>query len=204
MIGVLIASRMAFDAYGKTDLPAIGIIAGGVALAYLLAGFGNFFCAALCQQRRHRHGRDDHAGGFHHFPVHDPDGKYGHEGGSGLAAYPRRHPGFVRLVDSGGTGHRVLDAAGHDSTLAICSALFLLGLMSDYFFGRRAELGSWWASALYTIVPNCSFSGSLMRWTWAKALFQWGYVAKAFCYVVGYAGAALAIATAMFEERELS
>src|SRR5208283_4400071 len=26
MVGVLIASRMAFDAYGKTDLPAIGIL----------------------------------------------------------------------------------------------------------------------------------------------------------------------------------
>ena len=43
MIGVLLASRMAFDAYGKTDLPAIGIVAGGVLLAYLLAGFSNFF-----------------------------------------------------------------------------------------------------------------------------------------------------------------
>src|SRR5271170_2966024 len=43
MAGVLLASRMAFDAYGKTDLPAIGIFAAGVAVAYALAGFGNFF-----------------------------------------------------------------------------------------------------------------------------------------------------------------
>src|SRR5277367_6407537 len=43
MIGVLLASRMAFDAYGKTDLPAIGIFAAGIALAYALAGFSNFF-----------------------------------------------------------------------------------------------------------------------------------------------------------------
>src|SRR5271170_4858068 len=43
MIGALIASRMAFDAYGKTDLPAIGILAASIALAYGLAGFGNFF-----------------------------------------------------------------------------------------------------------------------------------------------------------------
>src|ERR1700678_4144118 len=42
-VGVLLASRMAFDAYGKTDLPAIGIVGAGVALAYLLAGFSNFF-----------------------------------------------------------------------------------------------------------------------------------------------------------------
>ena len=43
MIGVLLASRMAFDAYGKTDLPAIGIFGGGILLAYALAGFSNFF-----------------------------------------------------------------------------------------------------------------------------------------------------------------
>ena len=43
MIGVLLASRMAFDAYGKTDLPAIGIFGGGILLAYGLAGFSNFF-----------------------------------------------------------------------------------------------------------------------------------------------------------------
>src|SRR5450631_189577 len=43
MIGVLLASRMAFDAYGKTDLPAVGIFAAGIAIAYALAGFGNFF-----------------------------------------------------------------------------------------------------------------------------------------------------------------
>src|SRR5580704_12791266 len=43
LIGVLLASRMAFDAYGKTDLPAIGIFGAGIALAYALAGFSNFF-----------------------------------------------------------------------------------------------------------------------------------------------------------------
>jgi hypothetical protein len=37
-----------------------------------------------------------------------------------------------------------------------------------------------------------------------KSTFQWGYVAKAFVYVVGYAGAALAVGTVLFEERELS
>jgi hypothetical protein len=37
-----------------------------------------------------------------------------------------------------------------------------------------------------------------------KSTFQLAYVGKAFVYVVGYAGAALAIGTALFEERELS
>jgi hypothetical protein len=34
MIGVLLASRMAFDAYGSTDVAALGIFGAGVALAY--------------------------------------------------------------------------------------------------------------------------------------------------------------------------
>ena len=43
MVGVLVASRMAFDAYGKTDIAAVSIFGGGIVLAYALAGFGNFF-----------------------------------------------------------------------------------------------------------------------------------------------------------------
>src|SRR6202142_320417 len=43
MVGVLLASRMAFDAYGNTDVPALAIFGAGVALAYGLAGFSNFF-----------------------------------------------------------------------------------------------------------------------------------------------------------------
>src|SRR5579862_5876320 len=36
MIGVLLGSWMSFDAYGKTDLPAIGIFAAGITVAYAL------------------------------------------------------------------------------------------------------------------------------------------------------------------------
>ena len=43
MVGVLLASRMAFDAYGSTDLAALSVIGGGIVLAYLLGGFSNFF-----------------------------------------------------------------------------------------------------------------------------------------------------------------
>src|SRR5947209_7655480 len=40
------------------------------------------------------------------------------------------------------------------STLAICSAVFLLGLISDYLFSEHAKAGSWWASIAYTVLPN--------------------------------------------------
>src|SRR5678816_1258759 len=43
LVAALVASRMAFDAYGSTDLPAVGLMAAGVVAAYALAGFSNFF-----------------------------------------------------------------------------------------------------------------------------------------------------------------
>src|SRR4051812_3857787 len=43
LVAALIASRMAFDAYGSTDVTALLIFAGGVLLAYGIAGFSNFF-----------------------------------------------------------------------------------------------------------------------------------------------------------------
>jgi hypothetical protein len=89
-------------------------------------------------------------------------------------------------------------------TLAVCSAFFLIGLMSDYFFGQRAEAGNWWASTLYTVIPNWQIFWLADALDMGKSTFQWDYVAKAFAYTVGYAGAALAIGTALFEERELS
>ncbi len=73
--------------------------------------------------------------------------------------------------------------------------------MSDYFFGKRADAGEWWASALYSIIPNWQLFWLADALDMGKSTFHWGYVATAFGYVVGYAGAALAVATALFEER---
>jgi hypothetical protein len=89
-------------------------------------------------------------------------------------------------------------------TLAICSAFFLVGIMSDYLFGRRAETGSWWASVLYTLTPNWQLFWLADALDSGKSTFHWGYVGKAFGYVIGYVGATLALAVMLFEERELS
>src|SRR6267143_2461880 len=43
LVAALLASRMAFDAYGSTDLFAVGIFASGLLMAYLMGGFSNFF-----------------------------------------------------------------------------------------------------------------------------------------------------------------
>ena len=88
-------------------------------------------------------------------------------------------------------------------TLAICSAVFLLGLMTDYLFKGAADAGAWWAKVAYAVVPNWQ------QFWLADALedkksIPWSYVAKAGGYLVAYLGAALAAALISFEDRELN
>lgn len=90
------------------------------------------------------------------------------------------------------------------ATLAICSGFFLLGLMSDYLFGQPAAKGSWWGSTLYSVVPNWQLFWFADALETGKSTFHWAYVGKAFGYAVLYVGAALAVAVALFDDRELS
>ena len=204
LIGVLLASYMSFDAYGKTNLPALGIFAAGVLVAYTLAGFSNFFL------RR----------------PFVSDAVLALMVMVTLAAFLIFH--FVQQMQTLGVAAQVdwrLVPAGvlivfalwilaalalacstrldTIPTLAICSAFFLIGLVSDYFFGARADAGKWWASTLYTIIPNWQLFWLADALDMGKSTFHWGYVGKAFAYMVAYAGAALAVGTALFEEREL-
>src|SRR5271163_1925116 len=40
-IGVLLATRMAFDSYGDVDFPGLNVFCGSLVLAYIIAGFTN-------------------------------------------------------------------------------------------------------------------------------------------------------------------
>ena len=265
LVAALIASRMAFDAYSGTDLPALGLFFGGVAAAYALAGLSNFFLrrpfasdavfalavtvtlAALLifQFTRQMQSVDEIAQvDWRLVPA------------AILILFALWILAALALACS-----TRLDTI---PTLAICSALFLMGLMSDYLFGRRAEPvwrhdlkeeakslrwsdgqrallaqmiaqydkdrsgslepaerenisaedkarlaasglgGSWWAAVLYTLVPNWQLFWLADALGMGKSTFHWGYVGTAFAYVVGYVGAALALAVALFEDRELS
>jgi len=115
LVAALIASRMAFDAYSNTDLPALGIFFVGVAGAYALAGLSNFFLrrpfasdavfalavmvalAALL---------------IFQFTQQKQSGC---NGAGGLAAGAGGDFDPVRTVDSGGAGAGVFDAVRHDS-----------------------------------------------------------------------------------------
>ncbi len=265
LMAALIASKMTFDAYGSTDLSALGIFAGAVVVAYLLGGFSNFFL------RR----------------PFVSDAVFALVITLTLATFIIIQ--FTQQEQSLWTpGHvdwRMVPAAvlilfavwilaalalacstrlDIIPTLAICSALFLIGLMSDYLFGRRAEPvwsynlkdeigsarwsdgqkallkqvlerydqnhdgsldtdervninaadkarlaqagmgGSWWASVLYTAIPNWQLFWLADAVETGKDVFHWGYVGKAFAYAFGYVGAVLALAVVLFDDRELS
>ena len=140
LVAALVASRMAFDAYGKTDLAAVGIFSAGVVAAYALGGFSNFFLR-----------RPFVSNAVFALLVTVT-----------LAAYviiefttqqrSSNEPGAVdwRLIPAAllilfalwilaGLALACSTRLDMIPTLAICSALFLVGLMSDYLFGRRAE-----------------------------------------------------------------
>jgi hypothetical protein len=88
-------------------------------------------------------------------------------------------------------------------TLAICSAVLFLGLMSDWLFLERVEGGSWWASILYTVTPNWQnfWLADVLE---GDGMIPTGYIGQAFGYLVGYVGATLSAALWLFEDRELT
>lgn len=204
-IAALLASRMAFDAYGDVDYPGLGVFVGSVVLAYMIAGFTNFFLrrpfvsdAVLAVVIMV----------FVAFLV---------------LQYIPRDPGRMQL-DYKGIDWRVIPASilillallivaalalacstrlDMVPTMSVCSALFLLGLMSDYFWGTRAKSGAWWASVLYAVTPNLQlfWMADVLNGTQPIPA---GYIGKAFGYAAGYIGAVLALALALFQDRELN
>ena len=205
LVAALVASRMTFDAYGSTDLPAVGIFAGGVAVAYALAGFSNFFLRrpfvsdavfALMIMVT--------VAAFIIFQFTEQK-----ESMDAMARVDWRLVPAAMLILFALWILAALALACSTRfdmipTLVICSAFFLVGLMSDYLFGRPADKGSWWGTVLYTVIPNWQNFWLADALETGKSTFHWGYVGKAFAYLVCYVGAALAVAVTMFEDRELS
>jgi ABC-type transport system involved in multi-copper enzyme maturation permease subunit len=86
-------------------------------------------------------------------------------------------------------------------TLSICTVVFLVGLMTDYWFGRIAD-SSWLAFVGYAVVPNWQqfWAADALR---EGAKLPWSYVGHAAGYAACYSGAALAAGAALFRTREL-
>jgi len=205
MVGVLLASRMAFDAYGSTDLPAIGIFSAGIAIAYALGGFSNFFLRRpFVSDTVLAFIVTATLAAFVIFQFTTQKQSMGVEAHVDWRLVPAGVLILFALWILAAIALACSTRFDTIPTLAICTAVFLVGLMSDYFFGQRAAHGDWWASTLYSIIPNWQLFWLADAIETGKNTFQWGYVGKAFGYMVCYAAAALAVGLALFEDRELS
>jgi len=203
LLASLLASRMAFDAYGEPDQIALMIFYGSMVLAYAMGGFSNYFL-------RRQFVADAVFSLVIMISLAFVAINFVNKNGE-LQAFAtgvdwRLVPAALLILMAlwvlAGWAVACATRLEMIPTLAICSGAFLLGLMSDYLFGRLAEQGSWWASVLYTVVPNWQLFWLADALENGKSI-PWGYVAQASVYTVGYLGATLAVALALFEDREL-
>lgn len=205
LVAALIASRMVFDAYGSTDVAALGIFAAGVVLAYGIGGFSNYFLRrpfvsdaffALAAMLT--------LAAFVIFQFTQQQQSLGQAATVDWRLVPAGILIMFALWILAAVALACSTRFDMIPTLAICSAVFLIGIVSDYVFGTRAAKGAWWASVLYTVTPNWQLFWLGDTLETGQTTFYWGYVGKALGYAVGYAGAALSLAALLFEERELS
>ncbi len=205
MIAALIASRIAFDAYGSADLRALAIFFAALIAAYALGGFGNYFLR-----------RPFVSDALFAVVILStlaflivnalPKQELGSE--AGAATDWRIVPASVLILFAlwilAGLALACSTRLEMISTLAICSGFFVLGLMSDYVFGTRVRDGSWWANIPYAALPNWQlfWAGDALIGT--KAI-PWGrYIGASLAYTICYIGAALSVALFLFEDRELA
>jgi ABC-type transport system involved in multi-copper enzyme maturation permease subunit len=140
LVAALLASRMAFDAYGSTDLFALGLFVAAIAAAYGLGGFSNFFLRRPFVSDAMLSLVVMATIGFLVISCFDKQGE------------PQTFAANVdwRLVPAGllvlfalwilaAIALACSTRLDMVPTLAVCSGLFLVGIMSDYLFGRKAD-----------------------------------------------------------------
>jgi len=205
VVAALLSSRMAFDAYGSTDLFALGLFALGTVLAYLLGGLSNFFL-------RRPFVSDASISlvvmltlMFVVINFFDQHGKaQAFAKGLDWNMIPAGLLLLFAVWVIAGLALACSTRLEMIPTLAVCSGLFLVGIMSDYLFGRPAADGSWWAVVLYTLSPNWQLFWLADAVASGKSAFHWGYVGKSLAYAALYLGAVLSVAILLFDDRELS
>jgi ABC-type transport system involved in multi-copper enzyme maturation permease subunit len=200
-VSMLLVSRMAYDAYGEADKLGILIFALCVALAYLAGGFTNYFLRRpfVADTVFYLTGAMVLA-----FVIINMIDKQGDMQPFAKDVDWRMVPATMLILFGlwvvAGIALACSTRLEMIPTLAICSGVFLLGLMSDYLFGRGHQ---WWEQIMHTITPNLALFWMADALEKGKTI-PWNYVGKAFIYVAAYLTAALSLALMLFEDRELS
>src|SRR6185503_16014417 len=182
LVAALLSSRMAYDSYGSTDWLALLIFFGAFVFAYGVGGFSNYFLRRPFVSDAVLSVGVMSTLAFIAINFLSKEGKVqpfaeGIDWRMGQAALLI----LFALWILAGLALVCSTRLEMISTLAICSAFFLLGLMSDYLFSERAKAGVWWASIFYTVLPNWQ-----LFWV-ANALEEgktipWSYILKGLGY----------------------
>jgi len=208
LVAALLASRMAFDAYGSTDLAAVGIFAAGILVAYLAGGFSNFFLRRpFVSDTVFALAITVSVAAYVTISFTSQEQSMNQAAAVDWRLVPAAVLILFALWVLAALALACSTRFDIIPTLAICSAVFLLGLVSDFVYhklGGTVEGGPWWATVLYTLLPNWQVFWLADVLDTGKGAFHWGYVGKALAYAAGYVGAVLAAAVLLFEERELS
>lgn len=142
LAAALTASKLAFTSYGEPNLKAISVFYGAMLLAYAIGGFNNFFLNRPFVSDTVFALTVTTTLAFVAINAIVPSGYMFAEGYEGKAD-PRLIPAVLLILFALWmlAGIAIACATRLDliPTLAVCSAVFVLGLMSDYLFGRHAE-----------------------------------------------------------------
>jgi hypothetical protein len=203
-LAALLASRMAFDVYGSPDYPAFAIYGAGIVLACVIGVCINFFvmkpfvgptvismmiCLTLAFIGANYVGRDWTPQPF----GSNVDWRM-------IQAVLLL---FLALCAIAGIAIACSTRLSLIPTLVCCLALFLLGLVSDHFFGTRAEDGSYWAKFIYALLPNWQLFWMADALADDKSI-PWTYLMRCLQYVAGTLAITLGLAVLLFEDRELN
>jgi ABC-type transport system involved in multi-copper enzyme maturation permease subunit len=204
LVASLLAGRMAFDAYGEADMTSLGLYFGAIAAAYVIAALSNFFLQrmfvadtvfALVLLTT--------LAAIYLILFTKIDRAFGTGGTVDWQMLPAGVLLLFAIWILAGIALAASTRLDLIPTLSICSGIFILGMMSDYLFGARAEDGSWWAMAAYALLPNWQLFWMSDAISMGKPI-PWSYVGQALAYMVGYLGAVLAGALVLFQDRELN
>jgi hypothetical protein len=204
-VAALLATRMAFDAYGDADTVGLAVYGGAFVLAYIIGGLTNYFMrrpfvsdAVLAVVLM-----TTIAFIALEFIPRAAERAANELLGMDWRLVPASALILMALLILAALALACSTRLDVIPTLSVCTALFLLGLVSDYFWGTRAAHGSWWGSVLYTVTPNWQlfWVSDLLE---GKSGIPASYLCKALGYATGYIGAVLALALVLFEDRELS
>ncbi|MCB1126614.1 MAG: hypothetical protein KDM81_08980 [Verrucomicrobiae bacterium] len=204
LVASLLAGRMAFDAYGDADMTSVGFYFGAIVAAYLVAALSNFFLQrvfvadavfALVILTT--------LASAYVILFTKLDRSFGNGGTVDWEMVPAGVLLLFAIWILAGIALAVSTRLDLIPTLAICSGVLILGMMSDFLFGARAEAGSWWATAAYAALPNWQLFWMSDAISMGKPI-PWTYVGQALGYMVGYLGAVLAGALLLFQDRELN